>query len=147
MFRALRNFWDEYVVLIRFISLVWIIVGLMIYGAQYFHSRQTFDVGDNIEVKVVGPCWYLNTVPETGKTNQFYASNELGYSSNSMEPRFILVNRGDEPRDVNVHTFTGYRTPITGTLHLEPGQRVELQFQAHYKWWYCWINPVPKKSS
>jgi len=140
----LKDIWSDWGGMIFVFALILATVS-MFWGIHYTHTHQTVDLGDGLEVRVAGYCWYVSEVEKTGRTNQFFASNELGFSDMSMEPCFTIVNTSDEPREVEVHTLSAWRVPISGNVHLEPGQEFKFQIEAKYKHWYCWINP-PKKS-
>jgi len=146
LFRTLKDIWSDRGGLIVFVGLM---IGLVVvtWGLHYSQSHQTVRLGEGIEVRVAGRCWYLKDDPEAGGKNQFWASNELGFNDMSMHPHFTLVNIGSEPREVSVHSLSAWRVPISGKVYLDPGQKFLFQIQARHKHWYCWIHPLSKKAT
>lgn len=140
MFRTLRNFWSDWGGGIGIFALILAAVGST-WAMHYSQTHSVINVGEGIEVRVAGRCWYEARIPETGCTHQFYASNELGFSDMSMEPHFTLVNTTSEPREVRVHSMSAWETPVAGNVHLEPGQKFQFQLHGKHKHWYCWIHP------
>lgn len=142
MFEKVKDFWSDWGGLIGFCFLI--LGGVsMIWATHYADTHQTVDVGEGIEVKVAGKCWYLRDDPDAGGSNQFYASNELGFADMSMEPRFTLVNTSEKPRQVSVRSLSAWKVPFRKVVHLQPGEEYDFQVKAepNSKHWYCWINP------
>ncbi len=126
-----------------------ILVIVIVCGFGYFQTHQTVDLGDGIKVKVAGYCVYLKDDPGSGGENQFYAFDVSGISGMSMKPHFTLINTSSQAREVGISSLStsDWKEPVSGKVYLEPGQRFEFQIQIkRRKVWYCWINPIPKKT-
>lgn len=158
MLRRLINSWNENIndnyVLILFFSFcaMAIFCGLFFYFLffyfLYVDTHRTIILDDDIKVQVIGRIWYLDKVKETGQVNQFFSSNRLEFVNKNrnmcMSPSFKIVNMGVEARKIKIHSLSGRSVPISGEVHLEPGQWFRFQIKSQSQHWYCWINPVKK---
>jgi len=143
MLAKIKDFWESWAGLIIFATVLLALPG-EIFFFNYIQTHRTVDIGNGVEVRSIGDVWFDR------ERNQFYASNELSswaMSTMSMNPKFVLTNKGNEPREVNVSSMSAWKTPFSGKIHLEPGQQFEFQIEAvkNCEHWYCWIHPEAPK--
>lgn len=140
MFERIYWWWQDNGWLVGLLGLIFGCAAIF-YGMWYVDTHQKVVI-DNIEVLVSG-----GRVSYEKSRNQFFASNELGVKNMTMNPDFTLLNMGKEPREVEIHSLSAWKVPVSGKVYLEPGQKFKFQINTKWKHWYCWINPVPRQKA
>lgn len=148
MSRRFRDWWFDNFGVVVLALLAVLMVGMFV-GMWYVENHHSYTLTYEVRVNVSGGLvWFDKNSTGAGGRNQFYASNELGRSKMCMTPSFEIVNTSEDSREVRIHSLSGWEVPISGVVHLEPGQRFQFSLTAHpaSKHWYCWIEPQPPRN-
>jgi hypothetical protein len=123
-----------------------VVLCVVVVGSVWYDQMHRVEcVGDGVEVRVQGMCWFQSKDPDGFGSNRFFASNEFGGGHMTMHPKFTVVNTSDEIRSISVRSLSGWEVPYRETLELAPGESHVFHFEAKEgcEWWYCWVNPAP----
>lgn len=154
MFGIPRKFWEAIIsgivmLVIAIPILIWLCV-----SSYSFEKNHTVAIGDGINVLVDGPFQYdkegkvsvhneeMVVMEETAyQPNQFYRFDGPAFA---QKPSFTIYNHGKVPREIHIKTLSGWITPFSGQIFLQPGKNFQFAFQPvkDSKYWFCWINVV-----